>query len=768
MNKFNAYNQQPSITIPFQAVFKPKPVLPIHNFSQTLNQQQLQNSEYGANQQRTQKDLRITCLKSARIIRPQSSHRILNPDDYYEKFKSHQVPMKKIIQSRIELATIYNSNGRFMDGFKILDPLQRKLILDGTTFKSYVFEFYRHFSLTLIYLACDSQSDTTLAKAEMYIDYFLRLFLIMDYNQFKNQLKIKRQIKLQTIIFNKLKLMSIRVNIQKEGEFVLMKTTVLLDLALLILIRQGVDSLQRSQQLLEKCIKSINEFNMKIKSQVQYTQNNLLLAYVYEKQNCQEQSVNYYEQALFKARETLPEENLIRILIERLFDQERFSLITKFRIDLSNEDKVHEAILMLLIELMKKKITFDLFGKDFNKYVTKDQQKFQKKNLESYMQQPPTMRLMSGIKNSLQKSRSSANISCVPKTVRSSQIEDVQDSKSDIEEQDNKFLMSNQSLSVHKLNTLSSHSPRSHTQKPKANIEQYANFEMQGKVSYVRNNLAKIIQINEEKKVMLEDDFFKETQGNQESISNEISKSVENFFKQSIMKQLKLQSQQKKTDIDNSKNKVGTVIADQETSGKTFWKRFRVQQKEFEKKIYLNEKIDDFKRFFQAKQKVQNGEMNRKVLATPEDFEALRFQKQQKSNKKERGRDQYGNYGSHQSSPGVSGKNYGDRFDQGTITSNHIPGSTLGRKHDQAPAKIPSRKGSIQNFQQHNNSNHFNNEDFDAAMQKFRKQTKKVNVQEQTKKFLDTFKNYDAIGKIIQFNKHKEVFREAFEGNIKE
>eukprot|EP00347_Sterkiella_histriomuscorum_P019022 403343267 len=707
MNKFNAYNQQPSITIPFQAVFKPKPVLPIHNFSQTLNQQQLQNSEYGANQQRTQKDLRITCLKSARIIRPQSSHRILNPDDYYEKFKSHQVPMKKIIQSRIELATIYNSNGRFMDGFKILDPLQRKLILDGTTFKSYVFEFYRHFSLTLIYLACDSQSDTTLSKAEMYIDYFLRLFLIMDYNQFKNQLKIKRQIKHQTIIFNKLKLMSIRVralielgknyesdkiiyhiqcaqsvfdnmfalhrqkrkqkhqqsqvNIQKEGEFVLMKTTVLLDLALLILIRQGVDSLQRSQQLLEKCIKSINEFNLKIKSQVQSTQNNLLLAYVYEKQNCQEQSVNYYETALLKARETLPEENLIRILIEKLFNQERFSLITKFRIDLSNEDKVNEAILMLLIELMKKKITFDLFGKDFNKYITKDQQKFQKKNLESYMQQPPTMRLMSGIKTSLQKSRSSANISSVPKTVRSSQIEDAQDSKSDIEEQDNKFLMSNQSLSVHKLNTLSSHSPRSHTQKPKANIEQYANFEMQGKVSYVRNNLAKIIQINEEKKVMLEDDFFKETQGNQESISNAISKSVENFFKQSIMKQLKLQSQQKKTDIDNSKNKVGTVIADQETSGKTFWKRFRVQQKEFEKKIYLNEKIDDFKRFFQAKQKVQNGEMNRKVLATPEDFEALRFQKQLKSNKKERGRDQYGNYGSYQSSPGVSGKNYGDR-----------------------------------------------------------------------------------------------------------
>lgn len=57
---------------------------------------------------------------------------------------------------RIELAVLYNGNGRFLDAYKILDPLYRKLILDGTTFKKYVFEFYRHFTLTLIYLACDS------------------------------------------------------------------------------------------------------------------------------------------------------------------------------------------------------------------------------------------------------------------------------------------------------------------------------------------------------------------------------------------------------------------------------------------------------------------------------------------------------------------------------------------------------------------------------------------------------------------------------------
>ena len=44
------------------------------------------------------------------------------------------------------------------------------------------------------------------------------------------------------------------------------------------------------------------------------------------------------------------------------------------------------------------------------------------------------------------------------------------------------------------------------------------------------------MQINEEKKVTLDDEFFDQKNGNQESISNAISKSVENFFKHSIMK----------------------------------------------------------------------------------------------------------------------------------------------------------------------------------------------------------------------------------------
>lgn len=156
---------------------------------------------------------------------------------------------------------------------------------------------------------------------------------------------------------------------------------------------------------------------------------------------------------------------------------------------------------------------------------------------------------------------------------------------------------------------------------------------MSGKVNQIRNNLAKIIQINEEKQVMLEDEFFQEKDGNQESISNAISKSVENFFKQSIMKQLKLESTQKAAET-SQKQYVGVVIADQETSGKTFWKRFRIQQKEFEKKIFLHEKIDDFKKYFQIKKKNQEGNLERKILATPEDYLALKYQKALKSKKK--------------------------------------------------------------------------------------------------------------------------------------
>ena len=54
--------------------------------------------------------------------------------------------------------------------------------MDGTTFKKYVFEFYRELILTLIYIACDSGSQQALQRAETLIEYFIRLFKMMDFN----------------------------------------------------------------------------------------------------------------------------------------------------------------------------------------------------------------------------------------------------------------------------------------------------------------------------------------------------------------------------------------------------------------------------------------------------------------------------------------------------------------------------------------------------------------------------------------------------------
>lgn len=87
------------------------------------------------------------------------------------------------------------------------------------------------------------------------------------------------------------------------------------------------------------------------------------------------------------------------------------------------------------------------------------------------------------------------------------------------------------------------------------------------------------------------------------------------------------QTEQKKTDV---------VIADKETSGKTFWSRFKEEQKDFEKKIYLNENIDDFKYYFSEKKKQYIGDTNRKVLNTLEDYEGLRHKLQKKKEQKEK------------------------------------------------------------------------------------------------------------------------------------
>lgn len=68
-------------------------------------------------------------------------------------------------------------------------------------------------------------------------------------------------------------------------------------------------------------------------------------------------------------------------------------------------------------------------------------------------------------------------------------------------------------------------------------------------------------------------------------------------------------------------------MADKETSGKQFWIRYKKEKKEFEKKIYLHEKVDDFKKYFHAKSKLQEGELDRKIFSTPEDYVAFKAAK---------------------------------------------------------------------------------------------------------------------------------------------
>ena len=71
--------------------------------------------------------------------------------------------------------------------------------------------------MTLMYLACDSHSSAALDKCEMYLDYFLRLFKMMDFNTYgEKSLKFLRRSKNLTLTFKKLKLMSLRVRAYLE------------------------------------------------------------------------------------------------------------------------------------------------------------------------------------------------------------------------------------------------------------------------------------------------------------------------------------------------------------------------------------------------------------------------------------------------------------------------------------------------------------------------------------------------------------------------
>ncbi len=62
---------------------------------------------------------------------------------------------KRNVMDKVELASVYNQTGQFLEAFKLLDPLNRKLLLDVSSFKKYVYEYFRCYSMTLMYLACE-------------------------------------------------------------------------------------------------------------------------------------------------------------------------------------------------------------------------------------------------------------------------------------------------------------------------------------------------------------------------------------------------------------------------------------------------------------------------------------------------------------------------------------------------------------------------------------------------------------------------------------
>ena len=69
----------------------------------------------------------------------------------------------------------YNTKGEFLMAFKVLDEYARKLMLDGTHFKSYVIKFYNVYTITCIYLAALFDSQPALIKAFEYSNYILRI-----------------------------------------------------------------------------------------------------------------------------------------------------------------------------------------------------------------------------------------------------------------------------------------------------------------------------------------------------------------------------------------------------------------------------------------------------------------------------------------------------------------------------------------------------------------------------------------------------------------
>lgn len=56
-----------------------------------------------------------------------------------------------------------------------------------------------------------------------------------------------------------------------------------------------------------------------------------------------------------------------------MFNDDKFEIVAKFKEDLKEDQKVYAALVLLLKQLFKIKVTYDLFGKDYNKSLTKEE-----------------------------------------------------------------------------------------------------------------------------------------------------------------------------------------------------------------------------------------------------------------------------------------------------------------------------------------------------------------------------------------------------------
>ena len=94
-----------------------------------------------------------------------------------KKKASEKLTLRSIVEGRVEQASKLNTKGDFAEAFQTLDEVQRRLLLDGKgNIKPYAYAFYRTYILTLFYLSAANDSFKALDKADILIDFFLRIF----------------------------------------------------------------------------------------------------------------------------------------------------------------------------------------------------------------------------------------------------------------------------------------------------------------------------------------------------------------------------------------------------------------------------------------------------------------------------------------------------------------------------------------------------------------------------------------------------------------